>query len=55
MRERAQAFRADPEVQEALAAARVAELSQPTLEPGEGHEELAADKTARGRLKRLTG
>jgi xylose isomerase len=46
LRERARAFRADPEVQEALAAARVAELSQPTLDPGEGHEELVADKTA---------
>jgi xylose isomerase len=46
LRERARAFRADPEVQEALAAARVAELSQPTLDPGEGHEQLAADKTA---------
>jgi xylose isomerase len=46
LRERARAFRADPEVQEALTAARVAELSQPTLDPGEGHEELVADKTA---------
>ena len=46
LKERARAFRADPEVQEALEAARVAELSRPTLEPGETHEELAADKTA---------
>jgi xylose isomerase len=46
LKERARAFRADPEVQEALEAARVAELAQPTLEPGETHEELAADKTA---------
>jgi xylose isomerase len=46
LKERARAFRADPEVQEALDAARVAELSRPTLEPGETHEELAADKTA---------
>jgi xylose isomerase len=46
LKERARAFRADPEVQEALAAARVAELARPTLEPGETHEELAADKTA---------
>jgi xylose isomerase len=46
LKERARAFRADPEVQEALRAARVAELAQPTLEPGETHELLAADKTA---------
>jgi xylose isomerase len=46
LKERARAFRADPEVQEALAAARVAELARPTLEPGETHERLAADKTA---------
>ncbi|WP_445257297.1 xylose isomerase [Nocardioides aurantiacus] len=35
LRERALAFRADPEVAEALAAAKVEELSVPTLEPGE--------------------
>ena len=35
LREKVQAFRADPEVIEALAAARVAELSEPTLAPGE--------------------
>ena len=46
LKERAASFRADPEVQEALEAARVAELTQPTLEPGETHEELASDKTA---------
>jgi xylose isomerase len=46
LKERSRAFRADPEVQEALAAARVAELSKPTLDEGETHEELAADKTA---------
>jgi xylose isomerase len=46
LKERARAFRADPEVQEALEAARVPELSRPTLEPGETHEELASDKTA---------
>jgi xylose isomerase len=46
LQERARAFRADPEVQEALEAARVFELAQPTLNPGETHEELAADRSA---------
>jgi xylose isomerase len=46
LKERAQAFRADPEVQEALAAAKVAELSEPTLGPGEGYEQLLADRSA---------
>jgi xylose isomerase len=46
LKERARAFRADPEVQEALEAARVPELSQPTLTAGETHEDLAADKAA---------
>ena len=36
LREKALAFRADPEVQEALAAARVPELAVPTLADGEG-------------------
>jgi xylose isomerase len=45
LRERARAFRADPEVQEALEAARVFELAQPTLNPGETHEDLAADRS----------
>src|ERR671926_242232 len=46
LRERAKAFRADPEVQEALEAARVSELAQPTLNPGESHDQLLADRTA---------
>ena len=46
LKERAAAFRADPEVAEALAAARVAELAKPTLNPGEGYRELLADRTA---------
>ncbi|MVA76106.1 xylose isomerase [Auraticoccus sp. F435] len=46
LKERAKAFRADPEVQEALAAARVAELSRPTLDEGEGYDALLADRTA---------
>ncbi|TVZ04440.1 xylose isomerase [Trebonia kvetii] len=35
LREKAKAFRTDPEVQAALAASRTAELSEPTLVPGE--------------------
>jgi xylose isomerase len=35
LREKVRAFRADPEVAEALAAARIPELAQPTLAPGE--------------------
>ncbi|MFD2093699.1 xylose isomerase [Blastococcus deserti] len=46
LKERAAAFRADPEVQEALAAARVAELAQPTLDEGESYEDLLADRSA---------
>jgi xylose isomerase len=39
-KERAAAFRADPEVAEALKAARVDELSVPTLAPGESLDDL---------------
>jgi len=46
LRERAAAFRADPEVVEALATAGVAELSTPTLAPGERLADLAADRSA---------
>ncbi len=46
LRERAQAFRADPEVAEALAATRVAELATPTLGPEESYAELLADRAA---------
>jgi len=46
LKERAAAFRADPEVKEALAAARVPELTQPTLGEGEGYAELLADRSA---------
>ncbi|GIF15376.1 xylose isomerase [Actinoplanes teichomyceticus] len=46
LKERAKAFRADPEVQEALAASRVAELSTPTLNPGETYADLLADRSA---------
>jgi xylose isomerase len=46
LRDRARAFRADPEVQAALEAARVAELRQPSLGDGETYEQLLADRTA---------
>ncbi|MEU4624543.1 xylose isomerase [Actinoplanes sp. NPDC023801] len=46
LKERAKAFRADPEVQEALAAAKVAELGKPTLNPGETYTDLLADRSA---------
>jgi xylose isomerase len=46
LRERAAAFRADPEVQEALAASRVAELGVPTLADGETYDALLADTSA---------
>ena len=46
LKERAAAFRSDPEVQEALARARVSELAQPTLDDGEGYAELLADRSS---------
>ncbi|NMR19278.1 xylose isomerase [Cellulomonas fimi] len=46
LRERARAFRADPDVQEALEAAGVLELSRPTLGEGETLADLLADRSA---------
>jgi xylose isomerase len=46
LKERAAAFRADPEVQQALASARVAELAEPTLAAGETYADLLKDTTA---------
>jgi xylose isomerase len=43
LRERAAAFRADPEVQEALATAKVDELGEPTLGPGDPLADLLQD------------
>jgi xylose isomerase len=40
LRDKVQAFRADPEVQAALEAAKLPELAQPTLSEGEGWAEL---------------
>ncbi len=44
LREKVQAFRADPEVRDALAAAKVAELSEPTLGAGESLDDLRAEQ-----------
>jgi xylose isomerase len=46
LKERAVAFRADPEVQEALAASGVFELGEPTLSAGESPSDLLADASA---------
>ncbi len=46
LKERAQAYRADPEVQEALTYAKYAELAVPTLSPGESYSDLLADRSA---------
>jgi len=43
LKERAAAFRADPEVRSALASSRVTALAEPTLAPGESHGDLLAD------------
>lgn len=46
LKERAAAFRADPEVQEALAHSKVEEINTPTLNPGESYKDLIADRGA---------
>ncbi len=46
LKERAKAFRADPEVQAALKASKVLELGAPTLAPGETYKDLLADRSA---------
>jgi len=46
LKQRAAHFRADPAVQETLAAAKVQELSEPTLGSGESVEDLLADPEA---------
>ena len=46
LKQRAAEFRADPEVQEALEAAKVAELWQSTLGDGETYADLLADRSA---------
>jgi xylose isomerase len=44
LRDKVRSFRADPEVHEALAAARVTELAEPTLGAGESLAELRAEE-----------
>ena len=46
LKERAEAYRADPEVQAALEAAGVATLREPTFNEGEGLGDLLADRSA---------
>lgn len=46
LKERAAAFRADPEVREALARSRTPELRTPTLADGESYDDLLADRSA---------
>ena len=46
LKERAAAFRADPEVQQALTAAKVDQLGQPTLAAGETYTDLLADPSS---------
>lgn len=46
LKERAAAFRSDPEVKAALEASRVAEINTPTLAPGETYTDLLADNAS---------
>ncbi|MDJ0376873.1 xylose isomerase [Cryobacterium sp. PH31-L1] len=46
LKERAAAFRADPEVQAALAASKVPDLSNNTLAAGETYDDLLADRSS---------
>ena len=46
LKERAAAFRADPRVTAALEKAKVPELAQPTMDPGESLADLVADRAA---------
>jgi len=46
LKERAAAFRADPEVQEALVASQVEQINVPTLNAGESYDDLLADRAS---------
>ena len=46
LKERAAAFRADPEVQEALLASRVAQIEETTMAAGETYDDLLADRAS---------
>ena len=50
LREKARAFRADPEVEEALRAARIPELAEPTLAPGETWRDVRDARRTPARL-----
>ena len=45
LKQRARAFRADPEVQSALSAAKVFEIEEPTLSPGDTVDSLKSDRS----------
>ncbi len=45
LKQRARAFRADPEVQSALIAAKVFEIEEPTLSPGDTVDSLKSDRS----------
>ena len=55
LKERALAYRADPEVQEALAASGIGELAQPTIAAGETTADLLADTSAFEEFRRRQG
>jgi xylose isomerase len=46
LKERTEAFRADPAVQEALVASKVAELTRPTFDEGESYTDFLGDRSA---------
>ena len=46
LKEKAAAFRADPEVQEALVASQVEQINVPTLGAGESYDDLLADRAS---------
>ena len=46
LKQRAAAFRADPEMQAALAASKVPDLANNTLAAGESYDDLLADRSA---------
>ncbi len=45
LKERAEAFRADPEVQHAMSSAKVFEIQEPTLSPGETVDHIKSDRS----------
>ncbi len=45
LKERAETFRADPEVQHAMSSAKVFEIQEPTLRPGETVDDIKSDRS----------